>query len=275
MNNVAAERLAASNLHYFFFPVEYAFEHISGAGYRNLEFFGATPHFFADSRCNLDCGRIRRLAADNGLNICCYHPEAGRHMLCISDNAWRKRSVDLFKRSVSITAELGARIMAVDVTGAFRDEHRASVEKRLVESLSAVCERANETGITLALAVSALDEPGCVHTLSDVASIISSVNSSSLKALLRVSRAAATGETVEQWFEALGDNIVYVHFTDGRPGGAYVWGEGCLPMEKLLNRFGAAGYCGYLSQFLDNDTYQDKPFEADTANMRALSGRGG
>lgn len=267
-----APRFAASNIHYFYYPVEHAFEHIAKAGYGNLEFFAGTPHFFADATGYSNCKKIARLAAETGLTILALHPEtvSKRHTLCHADPAWRARSADCFRRSMDAAKELGARIVPIEAVGMFLDEPREDVFKRCVENLAALSGYAAELDLTLALENTGADSPGCMDSFESVCAALRSVGSPNLKALLSIPAMAEVGETIPQWFAALGGDIAFVHLNDGRPGGRYVWGQGVLPLERFLRQLDAARYAGPLGQYLDGDQYLDDPAQADAQNMLAL-----
>lgn len=268
-----ASRLAASNLHYFYDSLETAFRGMADAGYRNVEFFAGTPHFFVDPEAHLDCGPVRRLAAEYGLTIRALHPEtlSGRYSLCVKDPDWRAMSMAWFRRNLEAAAQMGAELVTMEAVGAVLDEPGRGARERCGENLQTLAEYAGELGLPLALATTPRDRPGCAHTLAELLSLLREVDSPSLKALLSVPAMAAEGETIPQWFACMGGEIVHLHFCDARPGGSQVWGRGILPLDRLLKQLEEAGYRGLLSQYLDNDSYQEEPAEADRENMAALA----
>ena len=270
---LTTDRLAASNVHYFYYPLSTAFREIAAAGYQNIAFFAGTPHFFVDSSGYSDCTVVKNLAKQNGLTIQVFHPEllSGRYSLCIKDPTWQTASMSFFSHSLEAAAELGTRIVSIDIAGLLLDEPRKVVYERCVRNLYVLARRAEELGLTLALATSVRDRPSCARTLWELKDILQAVSHPNLKAALSLPAMAEAGETIPQWFRDLGNNIVYNHFTDARSGAAQVWGQGTLPLSRTLRQIEAQGYPGLLGQFLDNERYQNTPALADMENMAAIT----
>lgn len=266
-------RLAASNLPYFYHSLEGAFRGIADAGYRNVEFFAGTPHFFVDPEGHSDCGPVLHLAERYGLSIRALHPEtlSGRYSLCVEDPVWRELSLAWFRRNLEAASRLGAELVTLEAAGMLLDRPAQEARERCVEDLRVLAGYARELGLVLALAATPPDRPGCAHTLSELSALLRMVDSPSLKALLSIPAMAEAGETIPQWFEALGTEIVYLHFCDARPGSSQVWGHGVLPLRKLLGQLEAAGYQGLLGQYLDGDDSQAEPARCDRENMEALA----
>ena len=99
--------------------------------------------------------------------------------------------------------------------------------------------------------------------LSEIKTVLSQVNSPALKAYLDTLAISLTGETITQWFSALGDNIRLIRFTDGNYNGYRIWGTGCLPCEKYLSELQSSKYSGPLSLAVPGERYCENPMEAD------------
>ena len=78
------------------------------------------------------------------------------------------------------------------------------------------------------------------------------------------------GETPRQWFERLGEKIVHCHFSDGRPYGHLVWGDGVFPLERYLDVLNEFGYEGMLGQEITDGRYLEDPKAADRRNFHAF-----
>lgn len=268
-----AARLTASNLPYFYESLDTAFRCIAEAGHQNVEFFAGTPHFFVEPQGHSDCRPVRDLAERYGLRIRALHPEtlSGRYGLCVGEPAWRAMSMEWFRRNLEAAAQLGAELVTLEAAGGVLDEPGPAVGERCAEDLRDLAEYAGTLGLTLALAATPQDRPGCAHTLADLSALLQAVDSPRLKALLSLPVMAAAGESIPQWFQCLGPDIAYLHFCDARPGGGRVWGQGVLPLRRLLGQLEAAGYSGLLGLYLEDDSYQEEPARADRENMEALA----
>ena len=91
------------------------------------------------------------------------------------------------------------------------------------------------------------DGRGTLHTVR----ILADVNNDHVKAGLDTVAMGVAGETPRQWFEALGSDIVHMHFIDGRPYAHLIWGDGLFPLEAYLDVLNEFGYEGLLGQEID------------------------
>ena len=104
----------------------------------------------------------------------------------------------------------------------------------------------------------------------DVAPLVEAVDSPSLSAALDTVAMGVAGETPHQWFERLGEKIVHCHFSDGRPYGHLVWGDGVFPLERYLDVLNEFGYEGMLGQEITDGRYLEDPKAADRRNFHAF-----
>ena len=77
--------------------------------------------------------------------------------------------------------------------------------------------------------------------------------------------------TSAEWFETFGSGIAHMHFTDGKPAGRLVWGEGLHPLDDWMAALERWGYTGSLGQLLTKEAYFFEPEKADRTNMAALA----
>ena len=81
------------------------------------------------------------------------------------------------------------------------------------------------------------------------------------------------GETVDDYFRNLGDDLRYIHFTDG-PGAHVALGDGTFPMARYLADIERNGYKGVLSFEINDKRYLLNPDEAMEKNIRWLKEHG-
>ena len=80
----------------------------------------------------------------------------------------------------------------------------------------------------------------------------------------------AAGETLEDWFDAFGDDLIHMHFLDGDPWLHNVWGDGNTSLSRQLQIMQAHHFTGYLVQEVADEHYFTDPFSADRRNFRVL-----
>lgn len=90
-------------------------------------------------------------------------------------------------------------------------------------------------------------------------------NEPQIQAALNLTSAGVAGESMKDWFEALGDKIYHIRFVDGRPQGCLAWGDGLRPLEDQLICLDQYKYKGLLSLALNDARYLEDPAAADRA----------
>ena len=101
--------------------------------------------------------------------------------------------------------------------------------------------------------------------------MLQEVDSQGLKINLDLGSMAVAGETIQQWFDSFGTDLVHCHFVDGRPAGHLAWGTGERDPGIDLETFRRNGYTGYFSLELLAADYYERPWEADVQSMHTLA----
>lgn len=112
--------------------------------------------------------------------------------------------------------------------------------------------------------------PTVINMLPELKKLLESVNEPQIQAALNLTSAGVAGESMKDWFEALGDKIYHIRFVDGRPQGCLAWGDGLRPLEDQLICLDQYKYKGLLSLALNDARYLEDPAAADRQNMREL-----
>lgn len=265
-------RVAGMNIHYLFFPLDYFLDAQVEAGIENLEFWCGTPHFWLDGESFGDCRRLRRMVSERGLEIIAFTPGSTvyQYQYAAQEADQYEKSFRYFRNGIRAAAELGCRLMAVNSGWGYHNEPRENAWARSREMLGRLAVAADREGIVLALESLRPEESQLVVTLADAKRMVQEVGHSALKTMIDTTAVGVAGETVSQWFEAFGADIVHSHFVDGTPYGHLAWGDGTRSLEEHLACFAANGYRGYLSQELTDGRYLADPRSADLDNMRRL-----
>ena len=241
-------------------------------GFKTIEFWGGTPHFWMDHMSNTDCKEIRKTVEGYGLKIKVFTPECAiyQYLLCASDPFQHKRSMDYFKRGIKAASDLGATIMGINAMGGLRDEDPSITYERAVRSLTVLGDAAKEEGVTLAVETVRPEESAIITTLPELVSLFRDVNHPNVKILLDLIAMAVAGETPVDWFNTFGKEIIHIHFVDGCPYGHLIWGDGNFPLEKYIQVLNDFHYEGHLGQEITDFKYFLNPVEADIKNFKKL-----
>jgi fructoselysine 3-epimerase len=260
------------NQHYRRFSLEYFLDSQRAAGIESVELWCGAPHFWIDSSGFEDCRTIAGKAAERGLSfVSITVPSfAGPYQYAAPRGFQAERSFRYFSNGIRVAAELGCHIMTVNSGWGGFSEPPGEAWKRSAEMLHRLCDVAGPEGVTLALESLRSDESDLVNDLASARRMIGEVAQPSLKAMIDTIASGAARESLGDWFDAFGRDLVHMHFLDGDPYVHGIWGDGNYPLEAMLQTLNDREYSGFLVQEIADDHYFEDPARADIENMRVL-----
>lgn len=265
------EQIAGMNIHYLFYSLEYFLDAQVKAGFRTIELWLGTPHFFLSYLEYSDCKRVKKLLDERRLDVKIITPEncTYQYQFAAQEKEQFEKSFAYFKKALDAGEELDVETMAINSGWGYWNEDREEAWKRSREMLSKLAEYAQTKNICLAMEALRPQESNLATTLQDVKKMIDEVHHPNLKAMIDTTAMGVAGETIDQWFDALGEDIIHMHFIDGNPYGHLIWGDGTHNLKEFLEAVNRHGYKGYLGQEITEFDYFANPAEADTRNMKA------
>lgn len=270
MASIKRNQVAGMNIHYLYYSLDYFFDSLKAAGMKSVELWGGMPHFWMDHMTYDDCKAVRKKANERGLEIVVFTPESVSYQYQVASQSHEQfeRSMKYFTNGIKAAAELGAKLVGINSGWGYWNEDSEEAWKRSAEGLSILASAAEREGITLAMETLRPEESRIVTTLDDCKKMFDEVDSKALKVMIDTIAMGVAGETIQQWFDTFGGNIVHTHFVDGRPYGHLVWGDGCYPMDKFIQALNDNNYTGYLGQEITDGRYYDDPAGADMRLMQ-------
>lgn len=267
-------RFIGSNIHYQYFPLSYFLKTQAELGFQGIDLVAMTPHVWINDRTCEDLNTLRDMIFSENLRVSVLSPEhtTMRFLLNATEPERQERSIKYYQNCMEAASVLGAKIISVAMTGAFRDEDPKAAYDRAVGTLKRLCDYAEKTDTVIALETSPTGSETILCTLDELNNIIQEVDHPLLKATLDTVSMAEAGETIHDWMNLLGDKIVYVKLCDGRVGsGHYVWGTGVYPLESFLKEIGKTGYSGPIGLKTTLAEYNQDPAGTDGRNLNALN----
>lgn len=263
MKNLKESQILTSNYPYYRYSLDYAFESLNRIGASDIEFYACFPHFHLDDISYLDVKRITKKLADYGLKVVCFTPEQCLYPVNIAalDINARKRSIDVFKKSIQYGSEMGAKYIVVLAGYGTLDEDERITWKRSVESLGILSSLAESYGIKLVLETSPR-EYTTTHNSKDVVRMIHEVGSPAIGGMIDTATLGYSGETMKQAIDDLERNLCHVHVADGNPNGHLILGEGHLDLAGMLKQLDDIEYSGPMGLEILNDKYIRNPHYA-------------
>jgi protein FrlC len=265
-------QLVAMNQHYRRFSLKYFLDCQVKAGFRNIELWCGASHFWLDHDGYEDPGPLKTELAERGLKIvsvtspsCAY-----QYQYAAQGKDALEKSFRYFRNGIRLAADLGATRAVVNSGWGYANEPFDETWKRSRENLSRLADEAEKAGIFLVMESLREDESNLVNSLARARRMYAEVGHPYLKMMADSIATGAAGETLSQWLEAFGKDLIHMHFLDGDPYVHNVWGDGNTPLESQLAEMNEKGYDGYLVQEIADERYFSDPFAADIRNMRVL-----
>ncbi len=268
------ERVAGSNFSYQHFTLERCMDDLAELGRDRMELWGVAPHAHVPWMTDADARGIRRAAASRGLTIACFTPEQVSYPVNIAspDERLRQSSIAMFLRAAELAAELGAGMLFLTSGRGEEREPREAAWERSVDALARITVRAADLGLECVLEPLQRVETNLVTTAAAAARMLADVDAPNLGVALDTVAAAVAGDTVDGYFEQLGDRVRHVHLIDGSPAGHLAWGDGDLPLADLVTSFALHGYDGLATVELFGDGgYALDPRPALERSLRAIA----
>ena len=110
-------------------------------------------------------------------------------------------------------------------------------------------------------------------TSEDAARFIRETNLANIKCILDVTTMTMENETVDAYFDNLGDRLTYVHLSDG-PGQHLYPGNGSYDLDGFLERLRVNGYQGVIALEIKDPSCIYRPNTATDRSIQWLESRG-
>ena len=245
-------QLAVMNISHRYFDLEEFFSSAAASGYTCCELWTGAMHLYVDCHGYDSLEQVRELSQQYGVRIVGLCPEQNNPKpwnIAARGNEARARTLAYFKNVVDIAAELGAEQVMVSSGWAFLNEPIEDAWGRSASMLRAIAEHAGERGVRLVLEALQPAESMIVNSAADTKRMIEAVDHPALKACLDIGAMAVAGDTIDDYFDLLGDDVAHVHFVDVAADGTthLAWGDGDRDMRADLDRLVARGYRGVVS----------------------------
>lgn len=273
MSKIARNQITGMNFHYKHYPFEYFLDAMVRYEFENIEIWGASPHLYVDDMSIQEIRNLKKEIDRRNLSVVCFTPEQCVYPINIAakEEAIREKSLQYFIKSAEAAKELDAPLLLVTPGWGYENEDRNEAWKRSRHSLEKLSEVAARLDLTLALEPLTRVESNLISDSHSLKLMLNEVNSPSLKGMIDTIPMALANEDFTDYFNALKEDIVHIHFIDGKPDSHLVWGDGILPLETYIDQLNQAGYKGALSLEYTSYQYVQNPDLAIERTFKALS----
>jgi protein FrlC len=259
---LSLQQFTGSNFSYQHLPFARFLDDAAALGREQVELWGIAPHLHVPRLSDAEARAIRRQAAARGLTVRCLTPEQVMYPVNVaSPVTWlRAESIAMFRRAAELCAELGAELLLLTPGRGLENEPVEAAWRRSADAVGEIAGYARTLGVTCVLEALQRVESNLVNDSGALARMIGEIGAPNLGAVLDTVGMAVAGESVDDYFDNLGDLVRHVHLIDGRPAGHLAWGDGELPLSGYLDALDRRGYRGHLTFELFGDgTYAFEP----------------
>jgi protein FrlC len=274
MVKITRDQIVGMNFHYKHYPLEYFLDSMVRYGFKNIELWGASPHFYVNDMSVHEMEKVKKEIDRRDLSVVCFTPEQCVYPinLAAKEDQIRDKSIQYFIKSAEAAKVLEAPMLLVTPGWGYENEDRQEAWKRLRDSLEQLCKTAEELELILAFEPLTRVESNLVNNAAALKLLLDEVNSPKLKGMIDTIPMALAQEDFLDYDRLLKEDLVHVHFIDGKPEGHHVWGDGVLPLEKYIEQLEQIGYKGALTLEYTSYQYVQDPDAAIERTLKALSG---
>jgi protein FrlC len=273
MAKLSRSQLTGMNFHYKHYPFEYFLDAMVRYELNNIELWGASPHFYVENMSVQEIRNVKKEIDRRDLSVICFTPEQCVYPINIAAKEVdiRENSIQYFKKSALAAKELDSPLLLVTPGWGYENEEEEEAWKRSEESLEKLAQVAGELDLTLALEPLTRMETNIIHNAAQLKKMLEGVNHPNLKGMIDTIPMALAREDFTDYFNSMNEDIVHIHFIDGKPEGHLVWGDGVLPLETYIEQLDQANYKGFLSLEYTSYQYVQNPDDAMERTMKTLS----
>ncbi len=272
MPTLCRDQLVNMNQHYRRFSMAYFLDCQQRLGVENIELWCGASHFWLDHEGHEKTAPLKRELQSRNLRVVSVTAPsiAYQYQYASQEREHLDYSFRYFSNAIHLAADLGADRIVVNSGWGYRDEMESVLWARCRDHLARLCDMASRESVLIVMESLRDDESNLVNSLPRARKLFCEINHPSLKIMADNIATGAAGESLGDWFEAFGDDLIHMHFLDGDPWLHNIWGDGNTSLYRQIETMNAYGYKGYLVQEVADEHYFSDPYGADIRNFRVL-----
>ena len=272
MRLLAREQLCYLNCHYSNYSVDYFLDTMAMLDVPYVELVTGLQGLWLDHKGYCDVRELGRKLKERDLKAKIITPQncTTMYQYAAPEKELFDLSYQYFANGMRMGAELGCSLMEVNPGWGYWNEAPEDSQKRCVDMFQRLCLLAEEVDMTLVCESLRPQETLHGDTIQRVRQIFNAVDSERFKNMIDLTAMSVAKETIQQWFDAFGRNILHIHFQDRSPMGHLIWGDGNESLEADLRALKENGFSGLISSEITDERYAENPRYYDTMNVRNL-----
>lgn len=272
MKLISFDQIAVMNLHYYQFSLEYFLDRMADLGIKNVELIGGHQGLWIDPVSYQDPHVVREKLEKRDISVPVFTPQNCRfgYQFAVKEPALIERTYRFFSNGIRLGVGLGAKLIEVNSGWGYWNEEEGEALARSAAMLRRLSDVAAEYNVTLVAEALRPQESRIGFSLKQMKKLFDMISHPNFKMMLDLTAMSVAGESIQEWFDVFGSDIIHAHFQDCDPYGHYIWGNGKRNLRKDLEAMIKNGYKGYYTQELTAPEYYLNPFSYDMQNIRNL-----
>lgn len=265
-------QFSAMNILHSRYSLEYFLDGMKEIGFKNIEFWGAAPHYNCIAPQREQQEHIKKLFRDRDLAMICFTPEQCVYPFNIAakDDLLRELSLGYFMRCIEDAAGFGCeQIMVTPGWGNF-DEPAEEGWKRSVDSMGLLLKKAEKEGVRIVYEILQQSESNLVTDLPTLKRMMENFDSPYMNCCVDTVPMCCAGETLADYFREFGGKIRHIHLNDGSPAGHLAWGNGTQNLKEHLQILDEHDYRGYITFETCDGSFALRPNDAFRQDREAV-----
>lgn len=232
---IGNKKILPSSQEYANMPLEEFLKGIKEKGFQCGEIWGGAPHFYTDCYGTGNLNAQKALFKEYDITPILYRPERYGYSLCAEKGTiLREASLDYYRCCVEAAAQMGASVLAVEVTGGLRDLERLKLRELAADGLRKITRLCESYKLTLIWKNGREEDGSAAINLKEVKELYDmAADSGSYPGIeLDIKSFGQINERALLWFDVFGEKIEYING---------LWGKDSFA-EQILQQ----GYQGFL-----------------------------
>lgn len=270
------DQLCGMNNHYRYYNLTCFFQKLKEQDIHYAELWTGPMHFYVDYNKHDDVKLLQELMERYEVKIIGICPEqTNPKPNNIASSIRRQDIYSYYQHMIDIAKEIGCNQVLVTSGWAFYDEDKDHAWKRSVDMMKQICAYAEKQNVRMVIEALQWDESILVNRVEELKRYQQEVGSEQLKICIDFGAMARAGDTLQDYFDTFGKDIVHIHFVDGAPCGHLAWGDGNRDLKEDLLVLKKYHYEGYLSLETAVSRYFQTPWIAEETTLRSFETLGG
>lgn len=232
---IRKEKILPGSQEYASIPFREFLKRIKEKEFQCAEIWGGVPHFYTDCYGTGSLNAQKDLLKKYGITPVIYRPERYGYSLCAEKGTiLREASLDYYRYCGEAAEQIGASVLAVEITGGLRDLGRPKLRELAADGLRKVTKICEDYEISLIWKIGREEDGSAAINLEEAKELYDMTGNNQIcpGIELNIKSFGQTNERADLWFAVFGEKIEYVNG---------LWGEDYFA-EQILHQ----GYQGFL-----------------------------